>query len=445
MITRQWPGLGSFGGLLYVGCLLGPIFARLLLPARVEAFLTLRFFGMPFFAIDACWVVLPLITSLLGVRLQTRGILIAVYYAALGTVFFGHIVLAGTAPPVQVAGLIDTFLPLIVMALFPLRLVIFSSLRILLGVVFVAICVEIALFSISPDLWDANIAREDFGLGISRISTTVGAATGTGIVLYLLAAWLIDLVRDSKALTFAVLALGGVAIGFTMSRGSLLAYALYSACVIISMVRTDGVSVRSFLFMASAAVLLVFGLESALGRSFTERFSRVGALGDFSTGRHERLASGLELFRSKPLFGYGWGSVVLCNRVATVDLQRFPELAAVPETLRSPHNAYLGSLGEVGIVGAIFFWAPLFFVFVRNAWRSQSRPLWFGLGGVFGILMNVESIVLSFEYIALVVLLLFWLDRGEGFLADKAMHRRYCKNAPTGSPVLRGANVCSIV
>ncbi len=98
---------------------------------------------------------------------------------------------------------------------------------------------------------------------------------------------------------------------------------------------------KSLKYIVIGIVLLVIMYLLVPGvRNMINRFISPNDSGDMSSGRIYLWGIAWNMFKSRPLFGHGWGSYLL---------------AMTGTTFQGAHNDYLQYLAETGIVGFVFF------------------------------------------------------------------------------------------
>jgi O-antigen ligase len=162
---------------------------------------------------------------------------------------------------------------------------------------------------------------------------------------------LVGALDRTRALAARVaLALAGAlcltAIVLTMSRGAMIAVTMVA--VIVSIARGQ------LLVPVMGALLAVPGLL-VVGPKFWERWSEVATLADRAAGRLDIWEVGWLVVQSRPVTGVGLGGfpLVYYDYLSEAAGVTAKHAEAVAKTLiKYPHNIYLGSAAELGIVGA---------------------------------------------------------------------------------------------
>jgi O-antigen ligase len=228
-------------------------------------------------------------------------------------------------------------------------------------------------------------------LSVAIFVTTGGRAEGLAgdpnfFAAYQVIAFPILLVLGARAtsLWLRLLLWGGVigAVGgvfTTLSRGGILALILVAILLLLLPARTI---FRSLGHKSMATFVIAVGVGLALAVSYAEVSHRVVSLvqGGEATGsgRVNEWRAAWRLSTENPALGVGYGafrgiSNDAVRRTPGTDLHNFDE--------RPPgvyvHNAYLGSLTELGIPGLVFFVGVLFST-ARALRRAAVRARWLG-------------------------------------------------------------------
>jgi hypothetical protein len=196
--------------------------------------------------------------------------------------------------------------------------------------------------------------------GLTRAGGTVGAPNTAAAYLSLLlapAASLLfaDLGRSYRLLATAVLALGGIALIFTFSRGGWVAFALSITGLYLFVWRRRGLSLRAPIAVVVVVVLLFLPFQNLI----SERL-----LGDDKGSAESRIPLirlALRIFEDHPFLGVGSNNF-------TVVMDRYLTSEFRSSFLYAVHNTYLLILAETGVVGFLAYLAFLFGT-LRTGWR----------------------------------------------------------------------------
>ena len=205
---------------------------------------------------------------------------------------------------------------------------------------------EVILYSLGIVEYEKELGYLEYG-GITRISTTVGAATGTGIAIAMLGAIILSYYDLSLKYKIAFILLFSLSILFTISRGSILLWGLF----IIFYTYKTYYSNSSFIVRINFLVVvsIIIAILNWMG-AFNPVVERSNDLVDnFDTGRIEKVENVIVLFQNSNGFGIGSGQTKLDKSISNL-VTRSTSLGA--------HNYYLSALAELGVIGLgliIFF------------------------------------------------------------------------------------------
>jgi O-antigen ligase len=177
-------------------------------------------------------------------------------------------------------------------------------------------------------------------------------------ILLPLAFWQFLETRKKSALFLLFLMLGGSLL--SASRTSInavifsLGYFIYK--------RTGKYRPLVFFSFLSLASVLAWIIES-LSQHFFSAYFRFGTL-PTGGGRLEIWPYALALIKDNPLFGYGFGVEDRIFKLKGIMLSgRYPSYV---------HNSYLGLMLQLGILGVIFFFAPLLTLLFKELFSKQN-------------------------------------------------------------------------
>jgi O-antigen ligase len=241
------------------------------------------------------------------------------------------------------------------------------------------------------------------------------------------------IVKDKRLLYITAIALMGVSLLLSGSRGGLIAFL---AEIIFLVLLTTGTKSRSNLALKLSLAVLLFvaviaGAVFVGGETSLTRVADTATSGDLTTGRSNIWSVTLDVIKSNLPFGAGFGAF----GVAYTPHDSMSGLERVEQS----HNDYLQVLADAGIVGALI---GLFFLFrlfiagksatgIRNDYR---RGIAFGaLAGIFAILVHsifdfvLHTTAISVMFLVLISMLLAsrssYADDVEDEPHERSMHR----------------------
>lgn len=277
-------------------------------------------------------------------------------------------------------------------------------LRVFLVFLLMILNIEVILFSTGVLSYSKNIAVSEFS-GYYRIYTTVGSATATGGVLFILYFWFIDLWRKSVRFSLFVTFVTAVSIFLTFSRGSILMFLILSFVYFIYIIKVGYGKNKVRKFTAVLILLGFCGWWLSNSGLYGSLLNRIETTASSDSGRIERLFEAKDIYERKPIFGFGPGRYLAKKRLSESRFQ------VVGKT--SPHNMYLLNLVEGGVVGLVFFMIGI--VFICKKIIHSNKTYMFKVGIVLLVIVGFNSEILygEFPYALLVASAIkYGFDRG---------------------------------
>jgi O-antigen ligase len=236
-----------------------------------------------------------------------------------------------------------------------------------------AVCVVAALVFISPGgagILDGLTVEPVTGARASGVFENPNYFGQFAAVAALLTIGLLPAARGplARTLMLAMLAILGLGLLVSQSRGSLVAFVIGATVMAFARSRRTGFIVL-FLGLIGAAIIMPIILEHRVSQS--AGYDVVAAWESQARSdafRVRALLAGPDLFLSSPIFGVGLFGFVL-------------------ETGMYPHNWFVMVLTEQGLVGGVLFAAAVLFA-VRAYARLATTPRSIGLGFLAAILAS---------------------------------------------------------
>lgn len=390
---------GTLSSFIIPNLLVIPIILRWLLPVSIEDRLNANIFGVYFFLPDLLYLIYILTYKGKPTLYKNRKIAFMFLGLTFAFVLFQMLFSEGDSN-YKFNLIINSFsfiyIPFIYIN-WPLNRDGLEKIKITLLVSLLILCGEVLLYSLgilaytTADGDDLTAGLYDTG-GIMRISTTVGAATGTAIIILMLGCIITGYYQMGKVKLYSLFILITVTLLFTVSRGSLLIWLLY-----IGIYAFKKLSDLSFLkkigFMIVLAVSLVVLNNQGVFEPLKYRMETNRT--DVTTGRDDLNNEAIRLIEGTGYFGVGIGNV-------------FPEKNIqykfnVPHYI-GMHNTYLTYVAEIGLIGLFFL--LMFYLSVIGQLRFHKIPLSLVVICVLLISFNTEAVFVDQEYIALFFLLI---------------------------------------
>lgn len=278
---------------------------------------------------------------------------------------------------------------------------------IILGLFF-TISFEILLFSFGILNWVIPLATGDFN-GIMRINSTIGAASGTAMVYYLLSIWSADLFKLRRKVLCIIVVISFVVMMLTMTRSGILMLCMLYSIFLIRIVfnRYSGLLNKlKSLILIFIVILLSFIIVDKAGIliSFQDRIENAQLLNEkYDTGyaRISRYKTALHYIVNNPILGISSGHYHERFRYEFNDIG-----------YGAPHNSYLLLMAEYGIITPMIFFSALFLIIFRMLKYLPDSIAVNGFIPFFLVGMNTESVIVeNFAWYYLLFLMLgyyFW-------------------------------------
>lgn len=233
-----------------------------------------------------------------------------------------------------------------------------------------------------------------------RVTTTAGAATGTAVHLYLLTVICI-LLSDSQKWRIAYFAFGVSTTMLTISRGGAAAFMLYFAMWLFYRVKERKKNRVKIIFGAVAAVALLYYV--GVFNPLMERMELKAQDDTMLESREDRAGAALLIYSmtaDSKLLGLGQASLYRSTEVRHMGV----------DNVVAPHNSYVQTLCEQGIIGLILmilFWLTFLLI------NRSNRPILMAIIPLLLVLWNTESVVVtqSDYLISLAIIVMLALDK----------------------------------
>ena len=391
--------INSLANKLHVYFLIIPIYVRLILPEGLELRLTTNILGYSFFLPEICFFLLPFVAPL---SIKTLSKNFSLIILTLLGVFFGYLsaVNGGSNQVINnfLAGT-DFYVTLLIFLLFPFRKEQLKFLLIPTVVLVVIIGLQIVLYSFGFLSYEKELTSNDGFSGISRISTTISAATGTAVAYFLMSIILYSLISEKFKKIFILIS---VIVGsITLTRSVMIANAILLFFV-FKRDKSIRLNKNKKFFRFLGILVLLVGLLFSLNKigildSVTSRNDSLesGNL-DVSNGRFSRWESSFVFFNEYPILGSGANFVTMHKRA------RYAKVDS--KNLFSPHNAFVLVLMERGIIGISLF-ILIMYLLLRPIRIKKNGVQKIALLLCVAILMNTEIVILFSEFAGLFFIL----------------------------------------
>jgi putative inorganic carbon (HCO3(-)) transporter len=230
--------------------------------------------------------------------------------------------------------------------------------------------------------------------------------------------------RAGRALALSMFTVCIAATGLTGSRGALVAAAAaFCLLLLFAPIPRGVVAATVALVVTAGLVFLPSGIQARVGvpvgSAPSEQVTAVEKGSDSAIrGRKSENIAALQMFRDHPLFGVGPGNYPRHYLAYSQEIGLDKRLEN-----REPHNLYLGTLAETGIVGASAFFAVLWLA-LRGAWRGRR---WLrGRDALLaeGIFVALASFLVAGLFLHSTYPRYTWILIGFGFVAGQLAHNQ---------------------
>lgn len=238
-----------------------------------------------------------------------------------------------------------------------------------------------------------------------RVSTTAGAATGTAVHLYLLTVICI-LLSNSPKWRIALFVFGLSTTALTVSRGGTAAFLLYFVLWMFYKTKDNRNNRLKMVFGVLTAIALLYYV--GVFNPLMKRIEIKTQDGTMMESREDRAEVALQIYdinADSKLLGLGHAS-----------LFRSPEMRHMGvDNVVAPHNSYVQTLCEQGIIGLTLM---LLFWFTFICINRSNKAILISILPLLLVIWNTESvaITLSDYLISLAILLMLALDKEKQYL-----------------------------
>lgn len=387
-----------------------PMVSHWILPSGAENHLYISMLGFLFYIPDICYLLYTIYYSKLHIIRKKKytkkyGVLLCILL-----LYVFVLTLAGGYSSIQfinvlLGDLTFIYLPLIFL-LFPLDWENAQKTKYLLCFSLVFISLQIMIYglgilSYTSATGDDLTANEyDIG-GVFRVSTTVGASTGTGLIIAMLGILIAGFYELKNYAKISLLMIATIALLFSLSRGPLLLWGGFLAVYVLRLFRT--VSIGKKIFIGLFIIGCYYTLDHyGVFEPLRERmeFKSGASSTDMSSGRGEFNKEAIDIFLNYEMTGVGPGRVFPEKQLQEMFKNKY--------TVRM-HNTYLVYLSELGIIGGGL--VLLFYLIVILSTDFKRTTLGWGLLLILLLSYNLESVFIMSEYLGLTLLIIVLCQR----------------------------------
>lgn len=384
-----------------------PVAARLLLPISYEYSMTVNLGPLPVFLPELLWFVCPFLyrrprLNIVGHRPVTS---IAVIASICAFISLLTSMSAELYPMAAMISSMELFLLVAMVAVMPIQPWHEKPLLICLTMLVGLLSLEVILFSLGIMEYKLELSHHEYA-GVSRISTTVGAATGTAHAIFLTGLWQLEIAmrRRARLLAFIGAVPAVIAIGLLVSRGPIamvmFAAMLWLGRMIIARTATKKQKVRLMVSAGALAfVALIASWQIGVIDAVVARVDSLARSG--SSLNRDQFGVTMSYFIERPWTGYGAGNYIV--------RKRFDDRLDARVGPNSPHNTYMQLAVENGVIVALVFLSPIVVYSIILWWKLPFSAGASGLLGIALLGMNVEIVYVEYEWSIPLMAMLCWM------------------------------------
>lgn len=385
-----------------------PMISQWILPESLEQLLMLDIFSVTFYFPNVCYFIYIYLYSVNQSWLKEFYMpSVYLHFIGLCMIFFlvNLILTIGIDRYVDVINIFVndfTFVyAFIIYFYFPLPLRILDNAKYAMILALIILILEVFLFSTGIMTYTSNSGSNltdgqyETG-GIYRVSSTIGAATGTAVIVTNLGIICTSFFRIKKLMRLFLLGGASIAILFTISRGSILVWAAYILIYFYCNYFKEANIPNKFKYLFLFLMILGASYKMGVFNPLMVRQNRLEESGVVMTGRDSRIKNILEITKTNHYLGIGAGLYY-----PEKSLQGKYEIYNPMK--ESPHNSYLLILVELGILGILLF-TFLYLGVIKNI--DFNHPIGLSIPFIFAIHLGVENFPLYQECFPLITFLL---------------------------------------
>lgn len=290
-----------------------------------------------------------------------------------------------------------TVLPFLICSFIQFTKLQITTIRILSLILLSLICFQVYFYGLGFGTYISEFG-DGSSLGeagmASRVYTTVGAATGTSVILILLSFLLLSLKANIGKLEIFVIILMASTVFITYSRGSLLIILVF-----ILLKYNPFSNFRFFLKRISTAIVLSLVLLISIGgilifnpsvlKVWEDRFYYLSAR-EFDSGRFLRIDHAMAELEQSNYTGVGFGNYSARKKIIPTVFTRMTFVG-----ISSPHNVFILLLVELGIFGLLTYLLFICKILLSSLKKKTLLPM---LIPIFLIGHNVEYVYLMYPF-----------------------------------------------
>ena len=369
-----------------------PVLSKLIFPASIEAIFSFMLFDyFPCYFFDIFYIIYPFLAKkqpLHGAIRVASYILVLQFIFVVCGVFLNdysdrYLLLWGN----------NYYFPALFFALnypftpYQIHLIKKPLLFCFLFLVIQIILLSTGVVSYSPDIVDAEYA------GMARVATSIGAPNGTSVAMFLLGG-LVFYLYEKSSLKYPILFFWATGVFLTVSRAASIAVVVSYIYFLYKEIYNSKKKAKTSFILILASVVILFALfKTGYIAPLLERTTGINDSGaDVTSGRTTIFQVALKLAYIHPIWGVGFGNVYCTTSLSSAAYTSAYNFA--------PHNLFILTLVEQGIVGFVLFVAFYLTVLTHISYNKNILSIVLLLTTL--VLFNAETIIINCEYMYLI-------------------------------------------
>lgn len=257
------------------------------------------------------------------------------------------------------------------------------------------ICLEIYLYGLGILVYESStgksLGKHVYG-GVMRISTTIGGATGTAVIIVILGIITTSFYRISQLFKLLIIVTTSIAILFTVSRGGILSWSIYLFILFYKdYYKKFKLRQKSYSIIGLLVLLFLFDYYGAF-EPLKQR-NQIMETQDVTSGRGDKYGEAIKMLIDTDFLGYGPAMVFADKSIQEI---------IVIQHKNALHNMWLIYLTELGIIGFILV-LSIYIIMIYKI--KYNLPM-----GIMCIILliingNTEGVIAHSEYVAPLILL----------------------------------------
>lgn len=351
--------MNNISRILYSNLLLIPIISHWILPDSVEQKFYIDILGFPFYFFGICYFIYILnyhrnkkdsvFKASYRNRIKLYGILFLLLSFLIGAICSVDGLLYLMIDNQAIIFCAFFFL------LYPLSINQIENTKYLIIPSLIVCCAEVILYSLGILTYSIALSDEFYG-SFMRISTTIGAATGTSYAILSIGVVSLCCYNYSNKIRYSLAILTTVTLFLSMSRTSLVIWCFFVVVYFYKRYITHSSFSRKLIAICCLSIVCGLIGMSGVADPIIERQSVLKSNGDINSGRGELESQALNIARNNQYLGVGCGQL---------NMDKSLKELLKPSHPCGVHNIYYLIFAEEGFVGILIFFVLLFTI-ARN-------------------------------------------------------------------------------